>query len=88
MPLVPLAALLMPHAPRSAGRGPPSMPRADLDTALPTRQEPTCYEMLRLPAVVQSLPRHVFRRKSMCSIKLRLFLSELGWTAILDITLF
>ena len=29
-----------------------------------------------------------FRRKLMCSIKLRLFLSALGWTATLDITLF
>ena len=29
-----------------------------------------------------------FRRKSMCFIKLRLFFSKLGWTAILDITLF
>jgi len=29
-----------------------------------------------------------FRRKLMCSIKLRLFLSGLGWTATLDITLF
>ena len=34
------------HAPRSSGRGPPSMPRADLGTAL-TRREPTCYKMLR-----------------------------------------
>ena len=29
-----------------------------------------------------------FRRKLMCSIKLRLFLSGLGWTATLDITVF
>ena len=29
-----------------------------------------------------------FRRKLMCSIKLRLFLSALGWTATLDITVF
>jgi len=40
--------------------GPPSMPRADLGTALPTRQEPTSYKMLRLPGVFQSLARHVF----------------------------
>ena len=29
------------------------MPRAHLSTALPTRQEPTSYEMLRFPAVFQ-----------------------------------
>ena len=33
------------------------MPHADLGTAFPTRQKPTCYKMLRLPAVVQSLAR-------------------------------
>jgi hypothetical protein len=40
--------------------GPPSMPRADLGTALPNRQEPTCYEMLRFPALFKSLARHIF----------------------------
>ena len=30
-------------------RGPPSMPRAELGTALPTRRESTCYDMLRFP---------------------------------------
>jgi len=46
--------------PTIVGAGPPSMPRAHLGTALPTRQEPTCYEMLRFPASFKSLARHVF----------------------------
>jgi hypothetical protein len=35
------------HRRRRTGRGPPSMPRAELVTALPTRQGSTCYEKLR-----------------------------------------
>src|SRR5208337_1686131 len=40
------------RAPRSTPhdrRVPPSMPRAELGTALPTRRESTCYDMLRFP---------------------------------------
>jgi len=33
----------------------PSMPRAELGTALPTRQGSICYEMLRFPVLAEIL---------------------------------
>ena len=51
------------------------------------RQEPhatRCYVFRLFPKFAAPC----FRRKLMCYIKLRLFLSALGWTATLDITLF
>src|SRR5271157_2239479 len=53
-PNVLLATVLPPHASRFTPhdrRGPPSMPRAELGTALPTRQGSICYEMLRFPVL-------------------------------------
>ena len=50
MPLVPLAALLMPHAPRSAGGARRQCPAPIWIQHSPTQQEPTCYKMLRFPA--------------------------------------
>ena len=95
----PEAALLMPHAQRPALHLPHGTPhdrrggaRRRCPALLWVQHSPLgrnqhatrCYVFRLFPKFAAPC----FCRKLMCSIKLRLFLSALGWTATLDITLF
>src|SRR5271157_4240320 len=80
-PLVPRPT---PHAPRHTPhdrQGPPSIPRAELDTALPSRRRVNMLRNATFSGFWQKFGELSFRRKLIFNMSLRLFLSSLTWDA-------